>query len=209
MKIITAHPIAIDSHDHEVPRGALDQQGHEGLEFFTELKVAYPGIKTVLDLGTGSGWFVNNGVKCGFDAYGIEGTDKVDKLVPWLVFKDVRLFHADLRHPFYLFNHTTTGGERALSPLFNLITAWDVLEHLTEETIDTFLGCIYAMSSKYFMATIEFTEEGNEGYHTLCKPREWWVGKFREHGFIEQPFDAIIQKARHSPEENCFILKMR
>jgi hypothetical protein len=208
MGIITDHPIAIGSYDHENPKGALDQQGHEGLEFFAVLKTSYPDIKTVLDVGTAAGWFVYNGVRSGFDIYGIEGTDKADAATPWVLYKNVRLFHADLRYPFYLFNHTTAGGQRALSPLFDLVTAWDVLEHLTEEGIDNFLKCIYMMSRKYFMATIEFTEENNEGYHILCRPREWWVEKFKDYGFIEQPFDQIVQRARFSPEENCFILKL-
>lgn len=213
LTITTDRPIALDSVDHLEPRGALDQQGHEGIEFFTELKQVYPDIKTVLDLGAGSGWFVNNGVKCGFDAHGVEGTDKVDSEAPWLVFSDRRLFHADLRYPFYIFYpdvyYRQGVGAANFYVLFDLITAWDVMEHLSEDSIDTTMKNITRHLNRggYLMGTIEFSDKDNEGYHTLCKPREWWVSKFEEFGFKDLGFNSILQLARHSPEENCFMLQ--
>jgi SAM-dependent methyltransferase len=224
--ITTKYPIALDSVDHLEPRGALDQQGHEGIEFFTRLKGAYPSIKTVLDLGTGSGWFVSNGVKCGFDVYGIEGTDKVNGKPPWVSYIDQRLFHADLRQrfvlerPYYFGNQlyheklkgtpVVTENDITLGILkVDLVTAWDVMEHMTAESIDIVMENIYRhlKHGGCFMGTIEFTDKDNEGYHTLCRSREWWVCKFEEYGFKDLGFAPILQLARHSPEENCFMLQ--
>jgi hypothetical protein len=219
--IITDNPIALDSEDHRNPRGALDQQGHEGKEFFQAIKVSYPDIKSVIDLGTGSGWFITNALDLGFEAYGIDGTDAVDETGPWYLLKNKRLFHADLRYPFCLEEHCSPRGLLGIigSPYrksgqefpikVDLITSWDVLEHMAEDQIDTVMNNIvkHLKPLGYFMGTIYFEVEGNEGYHTLCKPREWWISKFEEFGFVDKGYDTLLPLARNSPAENCFLLR--
>lgn len=213
LSVETDYPIALDSMDHLEPHGALDQQGHEGIEFFKELHIKFPQVNHVLDFGTGMGTFVDNGIKAGFDVYGIEGTDKVDSATPWVRYKNQRLFHADLRHPFYIFYPAEYYRQGIMATdfyaLFDLITAWDVMEHLSEDSIDIVMENItrHLNSGGYFMGTIEFSDTDNERYHTLCKPRGWWITKFEEYGFKDCGFDTILQKARHSPEENCFMLR--
>jgi predicted TPR repeat methyltransferase len=219
MKIRTRYPIAVDSNDHLIPRGALDQQGHEGIEFFAELRVRYPEIKSILDLGTGTGAFVANGLADDYEICGIDGTDAVDQTLPWAYYKNKVLFHADLRYSFTLGEEKEVYIDEFYGPTeyrvyphkFDLITAWDVMEHLTEDTIGNTLDSItrHLVQQGYFMGTIEFTNTDNELYHHLCKPREWWLEKFTECGFEELPFDSIVLKARQSPIENCFILRRK
>lgn len=217
LKIITKHPIALDSADHTDPHGALDQRGNEGVEFFYELSRKYPEVKSVLDLGTGTGAFVANGIADDFEAYGIEGSDCVDSSLPWVYYKDTRLFHADLRHRFVLGEQRERWIDEPYGPTeyrtypkqFDLITAWDVMEHLDENTIEVSLENFVRHTRKgsYVMATIVFDNTDNEKYHTLCKPRCWWTSLFASYGFENLGFDSIILQARQSPKQNCFLFR--
>jgi hypothetical protein len=193
MRIVTDHPIALDSNDHLFPKGAIESD-YSGEQFLLELKNEFPDIQSILDLGTGPGYFVVNGVVHGYDICGIEGTDKVDDKEPWLIYKDRYLFHADIRHPFRL-------GQRQ----FDLVTAREVLEHMTIETINTVMENI-ARHTNVFMGTIEFEDTYNELYHTLCMPREWWVNKFKEFGFKDMGYHPILSLMRGEPgvPEKCF-----
>jgi 2-polyprenyl-3-methyl-5-hydroxy-6-metoxy-1,4-benzoquinol methylase len=201
MEILTNKPIAIDSNDHIKPHGALNT-AHNGEEFFIKLKEEFPGLHKVLDIGTGPGVFVTNGLSHGYDIYGIDGTDAVERFNDWVELKDHRLFHTDLQVPFTLV-------ENGALVTFDLITAWDVMEHMTEEKINIVLCNIrsHLKIGGYLMATIEYSNLNNELYHHICYDRPWWEDKFDEFGFENLGFKEVVQKTRGNPEHQCFCLR--
>lgn len=204
MRIFTDSPVAVDSNDHLKPHGAVHDFS-DATEFCSYMKKHWPKKKTLLDLGTGSGTVVKTALAAGMDAYGIEGSDVPRKqgLGGWPELADVRLFNADLR---YRFDLTIFDEESSLVQRFDIITAWDVMEHMTEDTIDTVMDNIKRHSTEgtFVMATIQFDNHNNELYHHLLKPRDWWVKKFKQFGFKDKGTSPVLGMVRGVPEVNRF-----
>lgn len=204
MRIITEHPIAVDSNDHLTPHGTIHDFS-DATEFCKYIHDSWPDKKTLLDLGTGTGTVVKTALEADMDAYGVEGSDapRSQGLGAWSELADKRLFNADLRHRFDL---TIFDDESGLVQKFDIITAWDVLEHMTEDTIDIVMDNIkrHSTAGTFVMATIQFDNHNNELYHHLLKPREWWVSKFKEFGFKNKGTSPMLGMVRAVPLINRF-----
>lgn len=218
MHIVTEHPIALDSNDHLKPWGAIQDYG-DPTNLCNYMITEWPDKKTLLDLGTANGSVVAGATFMGYDAYGIEGSDAARKgqgeSEPWGIYYNTRLFNADLRYPFYLYKTMQGYFNRRcdihyetydLLCTFSLITAWDVMEHLTEDTIDVTMNNIARHSHRgtFFLATIQFDNVGNKLYHHLLKHREWWLAKFAEFGFKNKGFCGAHELMRWVPQPNRF-----
>jgi 2-polyprenyl-3-methyl-5-hydroxy-6-metoxy-1,4-benzoquinol methylase len=206
MIIITQNPIALDSNDHLHPSGCINDH-HDATEFCDYLIKHWPNRKTLLDLGTATGTVVSSSVERNFDAFGVEGSDAPKRMQlekgegPWVKYGGIRLFNADIRYPFQLYREN---NERAK---FDIITAWDVLEHMTEKTINTVLENIkrHSIGGAFMIATISFESYPNDLYHLLPRPREWWLSKFSEFDFIDKGLSPMLQLVRKgTPFENQF-----
>ena len=220
MIIRTKNPIAVTSNDHLRPHGTIHDFS-ESYQFCTYVLERWPGKRKLLDLGTGTGTVVDTAVKAGMDAYGVEGSDapRKQKLGGWPKMADTRLFNADLRYYFALGTERDVWIDEPYGPTevrfypeaFDVITAWDVMEHMTEDTIDTVMENIrrHSQEGTFVMATIQFDSHNNELYHHLLKPREWWIKKFAEYGFVDKGFSPMLQLVRAVPTQNTFWFEYR
>jgi len=77
---------------------------------------------------------------------------------------------------------------------YDLVVAYDLLEHLEEKDIDKAIDNIYVLGED-FVFSICF--EGDKNYpldptHKICKPRQWWEDKLKSHGFKIMPTIKLI-----------------
>ena len=192
--VCTAYPVAIDSPDHYCPWGTArdnsknDRFNHKIYRLFEGLG-RFPRI---LDLGCSGGGFVRSCLDDGCLAVGIEGSDfsKKTSRAEWGSIGDKFLFTADISWPFEV-KSRAVGDHREIPLQFDLITAWEVMEHLPEaglpylcENLKNHLlpGGIVVMS----ISTREEIIHGNR-LHQTVKNKVWWEHMFASHGFYHLP----------------------
>lgn len=193
--LTTSKPVANDSHDHIWPRGTLfDNSSNRAFnlkvyDYFKRKKNLH-----VMDLGCSGGAFVRSVLEDGYTAVGLEGSDISQKLrsAEWDTCP-LHLFTCDITSPFELRN---TGGEKVR---FDLVTAWEVLEHIPADKLPTLLQNIHQhlndegifVGSVATYPDIDFTTGAN--YHVTLQNKEWWFQLFERSGFIpvvNHPFQA-------------------
>ncbi len=125
-QLITAHPIAVNSLDHLYPRGTA-KDNSVSLSFNRKLYAICDHQVAVLDLGCAGGGMVKSLIDQGQIAVGLEGSDYslVHHRAEWANIPGY-LFTCDVSQPFILH----TGDMRPFQ--FDVITAWEVLEHIEE-----------------------------------------------------------------------------
>ena len=119
-------------------------------------------------------------------AVGIEGSDysKLRKRAEWATIPD-HLFTADITEPFQLLEVNENGQEYPIQ--FNLITAWEVMEHIHKDKLNCLIENISAHLSPHgvVIMSINTNEEIINGVrlHQTVEDRDWWISKFSELGF--------------------------
>jgi len=177
MKIVTKYPVAKSSPDHVTPKGATHDNTHCPA-FVVEVEKLFKTKISVLDMGCAGGGMVADFLNAGHIAAGVEGSDKPRelKLGEW---KNIpkNLFTADISKSF----HFTDKNEKKQ---YDLITAWEVLEHINEADIDFLINNINEnlSSGGMFMASVAGFPD--PPYHVTIKPKEWWIEKFENAGFF-------------------------
>src|SRR3990170_1119622 len=138
----TDHPIAVNSYDHLYPLGTA-RDNTKSPDFNARLFGLYPGQIGVLDLGCAGGGFVESVIEDGHIAVGLEGSDYSLKLkrAAWATVPG-NLFTCDISYPFVL--HAGDG----LPCKFDVVTAWDSLEHIEMGDLDMVFDNI-KLHSKY------------------------------------------------------------
>jgi len=182
---LTEHPVAYDSPDHIHPVGTvLDHTRHPRFiraceDFFTAKKrLAF------LDLGCSAGGLVLDAVLRGHIGIGLEGSDisRLQQRAEWRLLRE-NLFTCDISKPFTL----TLDGSTPF--LFDVVSAWEVLEHLTKEGVDGLFvnlarhmppGSIFACSISQVDGG--FTDDGLPLHQTI-EPLTWWEEIAAGHGF--------------------------
>jgi 2-polyprenyl-3-methyl-5-hydroxy-6-metoxy-1,4-benzoquinol methylase len=182
----TNHPVALGTTDHQLPRGAIrDSTTHP--PFNRALKRLFPGVSyRVLDLGCAGGGMVGAFLREGVEAVGIEGSDHPRRLGlgEWRRCP-LHLFTCDITEQFFL---RGPGGEIAK---FDVVTAWEVLEHIPEDKLDGLISniCRHLKQGGYFIASVDQTPDMDPltgaVYHQTLHPKDWWMNKFSHHGFRE------------------------
>jgi SAM-dependent methyltransferase len=195
----TKFPVAYESIDHISPRGAAnDNTVHKPFNqavyrhFRAGQKIA------AMDLGCAGGGLVRSFIEDGHMAIGLEGSDYSKrrglgewKICPW------HLFTCDICEEFEVFSHS---GEKIL---FDVITAWEVLEHIPENKVDVLVRNISRHLKKggLFVASVDCTPDVNilsgAVYHVTLQPRDWWLEQFKK--------GSIVEKANHSFKVNEFV----
>jgi len=207
MKIITNYPNAYGP-DYDHPEQGASQNNHSNEVYLLELeRLASKKNFSYLDLGCAGGQsvidlFIKGNISCGIDGSNLDKMIKQSKSRSkpepryigdlntynedvhdnWLKYKDICLFKADITKPFQLFN------EKDEIQKFDLITAWDVLEHLLPESVDDFLENlrIHLSENGHFICLINLVEN----YHHRCtKPKGWWIEKFEKFNFEDVGFN--------------------
>lgn len=192
LRLETAHVVAYDSADHIAPHGtAVDNSRHP--RFVRACERIFDRKLAALDLGCSGGGLVRDFLIRGHVAMGLEGSDYSLKAqrAEWRNLEGW-LRTCDITKPFQI---ETTGGSKAK---FDVISAWEVLEHLHREDLPTFFNNVrdHLAPDGLFVASVALTEDVDPVtgavWHVTLEPREWWEGQMAECGLktIDTPFEV-------------------
>ena len=181
--------VAVESPDHLMPWGTR-RDSSRNHRFNEKLyKIYGKEFPSVLDLGCSGGGFVRDCHDDGCLAVGLEGSDfsKKHRRAEWASIPD-NLFTCDITRRFQLYIE----GERRKRPIkFDVITSWEVMEHIAEENMPALFdnaarhlakGGMWIMS----IANSSDVVSGVELHQTI-RSKAWWVGRLTGHGFIHAP----------------------
>lgn len=200
-RVLTDKPIAYDSPDHTHPFGVKHNNSHNQ-EFNDKLYQLFPKPLRLLDLGCAGGHSVKKFLEQGNYALGLEGSDYRIKhnLPEWNNNPDF-LFLCDVTSDFTIEENNGGVWEKAI---FDVITAWEFLEHLGENDLPKLYDKIkeyLAPGGAWIVSICVFDEErskktygkewGNKEdfpdmglHHQWCVPREWWYKNLEDNGFV-------------------------
>jgi cyclopropane fatty-acyl-phospholipid synthase-like methyltransferase len=160
MKVITQYPIAFDSPDHLHPMGTKHDNS-TCKELLDELQQRFGTTYKLLDLGCAGGQFVIDCVNRGNVAIGLEGSDYSvhHARANWPEHHDKELLLCDISRPFAI---TTDLGSHVH---FDVITSWEVFEHIPPERLDCFFDNIakHLSSDGIVFASISRAPHVHEG----------------------------------------------
>lgn len=123
----------------------------------------FPDIKSCLDLGTGCGYLVEDLVKFGVDAYGVEGSISVKSFL-----------NDEIKDRISFFNLET----QLNLDKYDCVTSFEVAEHLQEKYADTFVNNCVSHSKKYIIISASPSKGGVD--HFNPQPKEYWIEKFKK-----------------------------
>jgi SAM-dependent methyltransferase len=184
----TDSPLAGDSPDHLNPKGTrfdLSVNARFNYKIHLLFRERIPQIK-VLDLGCSSGVFVKSWIESGHFAIGVEGSNysQIFQRGAWPIISKF-LFTADLTNPFSLKIETTA----ETYPLkFDLVTAWEVMEHIPETGLGTVVENIkkHLSDNGYFICSISPREaigiHDTDELHQTVQSLDWWESYFEKQG---------------------------
>jgi hypothetical protein len=143
--------------------------------------------ESVIDVGCGIGdyvhYFLNN---LNIAASGIEGSEAAR---PYLVSERVLIL--DMRK------------QQNVRPRSDLVTCFEVLEHIEEEYSDIFIENLTRMSNRILLSAAPPGAGGH--YHVNCQSKEYWMEKFMKFNYgYDSMLTHMIQEAlkpwRHRKE---------
>ena len=178
IKLVTMHPVAYDSIDHIDPAGTIiDNTRNYG--FYKKCRLLYGENLSFLDLGCSGGGLVFEFALNGHVAIGLEGSDTSKTLARanWRTIPD-NLFCCDITKEFELLDCT----KKAISR-FNVISCWEVLEHIQEEGLETFFLNVKKHSEDGGIFIGSVSTDDRDIHHVTVYDKDWWVRKFSESGF--------------------------
>ncbi len=185
IRLETEHTVAYKSPDHLVPWGTKYDNSTHGkfiLHMEERIGASVPGrCRRSLDLGCSGGGLVYDFLRLGWVAVGLEGSDFSLKhgRAHWPELAGKHLFTCDIGKPFRVLD-----GE-ALHQC-DLITMWEVLEHIRAEELPTLFENIlkHLQPGGYFVASTTSEPDIHDGvdlHQTKLTNAEWrqWVAKNR------------------------------
>lgn len=198
--------MAVDSVDHLHPLGTM-QDNYRSPEFTRKLAGLYEGEPmAVLDLGCAGGGFVKEVNEFGHLAVGLEGSDYSlrHRRAEWATIPD-RLFTCDCTKPFSVFFEE---AGKTSAALFDVLTAWEFLEHIKTQDLPTVFRNVAAHlnpETGIFVASVNLRSCGLEGheYHATVQPEWWWRDMFRKHGLfiIDRALDYFDEDWVRGPKD--------
>jgi SAM-dependent methyltransferase len=199
VKLMTDFPIAYDSPDHLTPYGtALNNKSNAA--FIRAMTTLY-GRGSFLDLGCSGGKLVQDFSNVGWIAVGLDGSDysRRHKRAAWANCHN--LFTCDISKPF------------KLSQTFDVITAWDVLEHLTLDGLKILMANVSMLMSQnsIFIVTTANNSDKALGIelHQTQWNREQWRNFFKQEGFNVTDPSRLLRRwemVRHSCDKSEFLI---
>lgn len=182
--IVTEYPIAYQSNDHTHPWGTK-RDNFTNKKFINEISEHFGGKFNFLDLGCSGGQFVVDMMSAngGGASIGLEGSDYSvkHKRANWPKYHNKNLFTCDITKPFDVQND----GE---SVKFDLITAWEVLEHIPKSDLDAMFQNIYNHLSEdgIFACSVSFHSDKPNGVelHVTREKPPFWEEVFKRNGFV-------------------------
>ena len=175
-KVITEHKIAFDSPDHIAPCGTKQDNSTNRAFILLINKILTREFLNkqlkFLDLGCSGGQLVRDFRDLGYISVGLEGSDYTlkHKRANWPLLAGKNLFTCDITKPFEI------KLEKKIK--FNLITAWEVLEHIRREDLDNVFKNIinHLEEGGYFIASTAVSSsiiDGLELHQTRMTNEEW------------------------------------
>lgn len=184
--LITEHPLALESNDYKVPHGTI-RDNTRYPRFIRKCEQIFPAKEHLkfLDLGCSGGGMVLDAILRGHMGIGLEGSDMslIQQRAEWRLLRD-NLFTCDILYPFEIKERNT-----GLTMQFDVITAWEVMEHLPESSLpQLFINLKKHLSNDgIFVASIsnwdDIDPETGVNWHVNMKPYEWWTSEFVRNGF--------------------------
>ncbi|MFH1657309.1 MAG: class I SAM-dependent methyltransferase [bacterium] len=177
LKVETEHRVAFDSPDHIAPVGTKqDNSTNRAFILLMNKLLAreFPNSQLkFLDLGCSGGQLVKDFKDLGYVSAGLEGSDYSLKhnRANWPLLANKSLFTCDISKPFEI-----KSADKRLK--FNLITAWEVLEHIRKEELDNVFRNIidHLEEGGYFIASTSSSSSmsgGLELHQTRMVNEEW------------------------------------
>jgi predicted TPR repeat methyltransferase len=138
----------------------------------------------LLDIGCSGGGIVFDFLRRGHFAIGLEGSDfcVLNQRGHWSIIPN-HLFTCDATKPYSV---KFTPDNSLVK--FDLISAWEVLEHIREDDFEQFFGNIrnHLRPGGLFVASVATFEDYDPAtgavWHVTVKPREWWEERIRRYG---------------------------
>ena len=184
IELDTKYPVAYESNDYLVPHGTVrDDTRYPRFIHACEMYFKDREKLAFADLGCSSGGIVLDALLRGHEAVGLEGSDESFKQqrAQWRIIPK-NLFTCDITKPF------TLKKDGKLKE-FDVISAWEVLEHIKEEDLPVLLENIkkHLNTGGIFIGSIanwdDIDEETGVNWHVNLHPYEWWRDRFAEVGF--------------------------
>lgn len=199
LQIVTKHPVAYESFDHVKPHGTANDNTHYPW-FVTKTQRIFGRKVKHMDLGCAGGGLVKDFLDMNHFSVGVEGSDYSLKAqrAEWKTIPG-NLFTADITKPFWI-----EDSEKECVPiLFDVISAWEVMEHISKEDLPGLFGNIKTNLVKdgLFVCSIAFFED--PGYHVTLEPKPWWVEQFTNAGLL--PVEGIYTAGDYVRESSFYI----
>ncbi len=184
--IETNYPIAYESLDHLNPWGTA--QNNSINERFNEkiykLFDASEKPLKILDMGCSGGGFVRNCIDDGCIAVGVEGSDYSYKLkrAEWKTIPG-NLFTCDITKPFSIKMKNGTINNQLK---FDLITCWEVMEHIETDDIAGIIDNVkkQLLPNGLWIMSVSPIDDIVNGInlHRTVQSKKWWIDMFAKHG---------------------------
>ncbi len=191
LRFLTNYPVAVSSDDHKFPRGVRNDNSRHP-RFVRRIEEIFDRKVAHLDLGCAGGGLVLDFLLRGHKSVGVEGSDFAlrEQRAEWRVIPR-HLFTADMTKPFRFERRDGTRMQ------FDVITAWEVLEHIPEGDLpglfDNISGSL-ATDGLFVASIASFVDRDPETgvvYHVTLRPREWWLDQMVKVGF--ESVDGLFQ----------------
>ena len=199
-QLITNFPVAKDSPDHKRPLGTkLDNSRSK--KYLNRCKEWLcnnnKNSALILDLGCAGGGCVEDFVKLGYDAYGLEGSNysKKYKRASWKTIPK-RLFTCDISRTFDIKREN-----KGLK--FDIIQSFEVIEHIKYKRLKIFFGNIrnHLKDDGIFIGSFS-TRKGGWKYHqTVMNEDKWfdYVDRLSMFSFfkLDWAWDEYLRKSEN------------
>lgn len=183
--VLTQHPVAIDSPDHiDAAHSGAGNDNSRNPNFNARLLAMFgESSPSVLDLGCAGGGFVKSLLDDGCLAVGLEGSDYCQRLgkFEWAALGGKNLFTADITRPFEV------QGQQGKRVLFDLVTCWEVMEHIPEAGLSQLIANVLAHLKVGGFWLMSVSEQVDGHFHQTVHPMQWWVELFARHGLRHDP----------------------
>jgi len=167
------------SKDYTEPKGAAHD--NNGSSYFTEaIERTFKGKQIYyLDLGCAGGQLVKEMLEKRHFAFGIEGSpiQKETKSNNWPIIPN-NLFVSDITEKFRFYTYDEDGQSTKI--LFDVISAWDVLEHIPEERLPGLIENLRKNLKPDGFFICGIADFADEGYHVTLQSKEWWINLFEK-----------------------------
>ena len=129
-----------------------------------------PGEHTVIDVGCAIGDYIRELSQLGFEACGIEGSVAARE---FFVSEKISIF--DIRKKLNASGCPYFGQ-------FSVAFSLEVAEHIHPDYADTYVSNLCSLSDTVLISAASPGQKGHG--HVNCVPKEYWIRKFSERGYI-------------------------